>query len=613
MCGISGYISTNGNFEKNVKKTLDLMSTRGPNSQNHLKFSLKEKEIHLLHSRLNIIDLHERSNQPYKIGDYTIIFNGEIYNYLEIRKELEKKYLFNTNSDTEVLLYSFIEYGEKCHEILNGMWSFAVWNDKKKTLFLSRDPFGEKPLYYTFLGENFFFGSEIKYLFSLSNKKKRINIKKLNNYLFNGYKSIHNDQKTFFEEIYEVPSGSFLKIDSQNKHKIQKYFFPKLEQSKKSEFDLNEVIKKNRECLIKTVDLRMRSDVPIAFCLSGGIDSGALVSIASKILGKKISCFSIVDSDERYNEHDNIKKIVKDCDVDHFPIFLTNKKDDFFNRLEKLVAYHDSPISTISYFIHSYLLEDISKNDFKVSISGTGADELYTGYYDHYVQYFATIKKDDVNFNQNLDYWKKFIKPILRNPALMNINFYIDNPNSMSNVLEKHFELDKFAKNQSNLKDINQKNFTDDILRNRMLNEIFHEVVPVILKHDDHNSMMNSVENRSPFLDKKLLTLANSIPSNYLISYGYQKYILRESLKNILIDEIRLDRSKKGFNASINSILDLGNKETLNKIFNKNNLINEFVDLQKLLSSITLSKIPNHQSKLIFSIISSEIFLRKNS
>ena len=357
----------------------------------------------------------------------------------------------------------------------------------------------------------------------------------------------------------------------------------------------------------------MRSDVPIAFCLSGGIDSGALVSIASKVLGKKISCFSIIDSDERYNEHDNIKKIIKDCDVDHFPIFLKNKKDNFFNRLENLVEYHDSPISTISYFIHSYLLEDISKNNFKVSISGTGADELYTGYYDHFIQYFATIKKDDINFNQNLYYWKKFIKPNLRNQGLKNINFYRDHPNSMSNVLEKNFQLDKFAKNKSILKDIIQKNFTDDILRNRMLNEIFHEVVPVILKHDDHNSMMNSVENRSPFLDKKLLTLANSIPSNYLIRKGYQKYILRESLKDILTDEIRLDRSKKGFNASINSVVDFSNKETINKIFNKNNLVNEYIDLQKLLQSITFSQMPNHQSKLIFSIISSEIFLRKNS
>ena len=170
MCGISGFISTKHNLETKINNTLRLMSSRGPDHQNHVKFKVKKKQINLLHSRLSIIDLQKRSNQPLKIGNYTIIFNGEIYNYLEVRENLKKKnYQFKTNSDTEVLLNSYIEYKEDCLKYLNGMWSFAIWNEKDNTLFLSRDPFGEKPLYYTFDGEDFFFGSEIKYLFSLSN------------------------------------------------------------------------------------------------------------------------------------------------------------------------------------------------------------------------------------------------------------------------------------------------------------------------------------------------------------------------------------------------------------------------------------------------------------
>ena len=289
MCGISGFISTNGDFEKNISKTLKLMATRGPDHQNHIKFVNNTNRINLLHSRLNIIDLKDRSNQPFKIGEYTIVFNGEIYNYLEIKKKLEKKYCFKTKSDTEVLLYSFIEYGEKCQELFDGMWSFAIWNDNKKTLFLSRDPFGEKPLFYTFVGNNFFFGSEIKYLFSLSNKQKKINKNKINNYLFNGYKSIYHDNKTFFEGIKELPSGSFIKIKKHDDFVIKKYFSIKSKQVEKKIYNFEEIIIENKKNLIHSVDLRMRSDVPIAFCLSGGIDSGALVSIASKVLNKKIN------------------------------------------------------------------------------------------------------------------------------------------------------------------------------------------------------------------------------------------------------------------------------------------------------------------------------------
>ena len=158
-------------------------------------------------------------------------------------------------------------------------------------------------------------------------------------------------------------------------------------------------------------------------------------------------------------------------------------------------------------------MDEISKNKFKVSISGSGADELYTGYYDHYLQYFATTNPQSENLKKNLKYWKKFIKPYLRNPSLKNIKFYSNYPRSMKNVLEKHFNLEKFSKKNLYINKYRQKYFSKDILRNRMMNELFYEVVPVILKHDDHNSMMNSVENRSPFLDKDLLNSVNSIPT----------------------------------------------------------------------------------------------------
>ena len=200
----------------------------------------------------------------------------------------------------------------------------------------------------------------------------------------------------------------------------------------------------------------------------------------------------------------------------------------------------------------------------------------------------------------------------MRNPNLINISFYKENPKSMTNVFEKNFKLNNFSKLKKNYSEIEEKHLTKNILRNRMLNEMFYEIVPVILKHDDHNAMMNSVENRSPFLDKELLKFTNQIPTEYLIQNGYQKFILRESMKDILIDAVRLDRKKKGFNASINSLIDFEEPKNIDTIFNKKNIINEFIDLDKIKKTINFSKIPNHLSKFLFSIINSEIFLKKN-
>ena len=176
MCGISGYISkTNLIADNGIERTLEMMKRRGPDSKNFFKKSYNSKQLALLHSRLNIIDLNVRANQPYYDENFIIVFNGEIYNYLEIKSKLENKnYKFKTNSDTEVLIKSFQEYGEKCVDHFIGMWAFAIWDIKKKQLFISRDPFGEKPLFYYLDKNGFFFGSEIKFIKSLCKKTLKL-------------------------------------------------------------------------------------------------------------------------------------------------------------------------------------------------------------------------------------------------------------------------------------------------------------------------------------------------------------------------------------------------------------------------------------------------------
>lgn len=585
------------------------MKRRGPDNQSFFKKKTVRKEIALLHSRLNIIDLDKRSNQPFIEKNLVLIFNGEIYNYIELKNFLKKKnYKFKTNSDTEVLIKSYQEWGEKCVEYFIGMWAFAIWDQKKEKLFLSRDNFGEKPLYYTFDKDGFFFGSEIKFIKSLSSKHFNINKQKLYNYLFDGYKTMYKDKNTFFKNIYLLENATNLSIDLNFKIRKKKYWKPKFNIN--YEISYNDAVREVQSLLDKSMNYRMRSDVPIAFCLSGGIDSGYLFSLGSKISEKKINSFSIIDHDVRYNELSNIEALLKNKNTKNTKINIASKKKNFFERINEITKYQDSPISTISYYIHSYLSENISNNKFRIAISGTGADELFTGYYDHFLLQLATINKTNF-YKQKLLEWKKYIKPIIRNEYLKNHEIYIKNPNNRSLVFEKGFNLNRFIKNNKEMF-YKEKKYCNELLRNRMLNELFHEVVPCILKDDDHNSMNYSVENRSPYLDKDLLNFSLSLPPEMLISDGYQKKVLRDASKGILPDSIRLERRKKGFNASISSIIDLNDSKNIDYIFDKKLNINEFLNLTKLKETINFKDIPNHYSQFLFRILTAESFLKFN-
>ena len=609
MCGIAGYFGKSGLVDFKISELKSTMKNRGPDFFNYFSSAIANNNISLFHSRLSIIDLEDRSNQPFIDDDCVLVFNGEIYNYLEIRKQLKKKnYIFNTASDTEVLLKSYKEFGIDCVKKFIGMWSFALWDKKKKKLFLSRDTFGEKPLFYYFDKKNFFFGSEIKFIKKLSQFKLNINDDYIANNLFNGYKSLNKKDLTQFQNIFQLEPGTNLEINLDLKIKKKKYWHPKLQIDKSLSY--NDAIKTTNQLLIKSLELRMRSDVPVAFCLSGGIDSGYLASLASKVFNKKISTFSLIDEDSRYDESDNINAIINDLKCDSTKIEINRSKNNAFNEIKKLTHYHDSPIATLSYYIHSKMTKRIADKKFKVSISGVGSDEIFTGYYDHFLSFFQTTKSSNY-FNDNLDSWKINVRPFIRNPNLREHELYIKNPNNRENVYEKNFNISKFSKLNINSK-FNEKFFCKELLRNRMMNEMFHETVPVMLKHDDLNSMYNSIENRSPFLDRELYEFSLTIPPEYLISNGYQKNLLRQSSKNFLIDKIRLDRKKRGFNASINSILNLKNKKNIDKIFNNVDPINEYVNLKKLYKTINFENIPNHLSKLLFSIVTTNYFLEEN-
>ena len=605
MCGISGFFGTKKIDVSSIRKTLSSMKNRGPDYSESFEQKIGDNNfIYLLHSRLSIIDLNDRSNQPFTINEHTIIFNGEIYNYIELKKILEKKGVkFRTNSDTEVLLQSYILFGEKCLDYLDGMWSFAIYDSKKQILFLSRDRFAEKPLYYTVQPEGIYFGSQISFIKNLSNKKFQKNEKKINQYLSFGHKPIFKDRETFYKDIRLLGYSENLTCNNEKNIKIKKYWDIKTKIDKN--INRQEAIDEIKKLLIETTSLRTRADVPAAFCLSGGIDSGTLASIAVKELNYKIKTYSIIDEDLRYNEEDNIKKVVKDLGCEHEIIRI--QKNNFVENLTKLIKYHDSPVYTLSQYLQSCLVKSISTSGYKIAISGTASDELFSGYYDHYLLHFNYLQKSN-ELEKHISYWKKNVRPHIRNEVFKKENLFIENPNYRDYVYDQHETLSKYL--HAPLKEkFKETKFSDDLFSNRRLNELFYEQVQPTLNNEDLNSMMYSVENRSPFLNKKLFDFCYSISPGNLIDKGYTKSILRESMKGILQEEIRLDRVKKGFNCSIKTLINFNDKSFLEYFFNPKSEIFNYINIKKFKELLNEDLSKNHFSKFIFSFLSSKIFL----
>jgi len=608
MCGIAGHVGFENVSAKNVKNALRSMQSRGPDNSGFENILVGNLKATLLHTRLSIIDLDPRSNQPFSRDGRTLVFNGEIYNFLEIRSELQKLgHKFTTNSDTEVVLAAYCEYGLNCVDHFEGMWAFALVDHVTKSIVLSRDRFAEKPLYYFVAEHGIYFSSETKTLESLVGTKFPVNKAQVKRYLVNGYKSLYKYNECFLDGVRELNYGEHLIVKQDLSLETVKYFRPRLiiDESMSPE----DAVSLTRDRLINSMALRMRSDVPIAFCLSGGVDSAALVSIAAKELNHKVTAFSIIDPDERYNEEANIRKTVEDTDCNWRKIDLT--PEGMMDRLQSLVEYHNAPIATISYLVHSMLSERMAEEGFKISISGTGADELFTGYYDHFNLFLYDVR-DSPDFDHYLQDWKNGPGQFIRNPFLKDPKLYLSNKNFRDHIYldSKKFEL--FLKDEFAEVFIESDFPTDSLLRKRMLNEVFYEGSRVILNQDDLNSMKSSIENRSPYLDNGLFSLAYSIPSRHLIKNGYGKFILRESMRGILNDTVRLDKSKKGFNASIDSVVDFASEDVKDFLLEDSPLY-DVVDRKKITTLFNTDAKSNSVSKFLFNFICVKLFMKSRN
>ena len=609
MCGLAGYIGKKKISKKFIFKTLNLMKNRGPDFQKSLDYEYEDLNVHLLHSRLKIIDLKNVANQPFKIDNLTLIFNGEIYNFVELRENLKKKGVkFKTKSDTEVLLRTYIKYGTKSFNKFEGMWSIVIWDNLKGKIILSRDRFGEKPLYTYQAKDGLFFASEIKFLKSLTDKNFSVNKKQIVRYLIQGYKSLYKEDLTYYEEIQSFPISSYATVNKNFKLKIKKFWELKYKPKK---INYTTAINKTKELLNNSMKIRLRSDVPIAFCLSGGVDSNSLIGFSNLKFKNKIKAYSVLDSSSDYSEKKIIDKIVNNLNIKHE--YIKVNKNKILKYLSKLIEYHDQPIATSNFLFHSFIAKKSNQDGFKVLISGLGADEMFSGYYDHTLQYLYETRNHK-KFLHNLKNWKSKTLKYIKNPVFKNHKLYINNPNYRKHLFDKSY----FLKNYLNkeyltflLKDV-EKKYTKNLLRNRMMNELFHEGVRVCLNEDDLNCMMYSVENRSPFLDTKLCEFLYTIPSHMLMKDGYTKYILRKAVETQILKDIIKNTQKVGFNVSVQSFINFNSIEFKKKFLNANNPVFNFINRIKFIKLIKNRNNRKKYSKFIFNFINVSIFLEKN-
>ena len=606
MGGILGYIGKKKINVNIFNQARDQLIHRGPNWGESKFYRFNNNNIFFGHRRLSIIDISKNSNQPFEYKNLSLIFNGEIYNYIELKNILKNKgYNFKTNGDTEVLIKSIHYWGTNVFKHLDGMWAFSCFNKKTGETIISRDRFGEKPLYYFKDTSSFFFCSEIAPILALNKNLIPVNHDCITRFCVNGYKSLKKKNETFYKNILELLPGCFMKIKD-GRINIKKYWNPKFEPNNKLQY--NDIIENIREKLINSVKLKLRSDVKLAFTLSGGVDSSTLVSISKKILNQNVSAFSILNNNYSYDEKKFIEFSKKDLKINHSYVKLENK--NFISDITRTISDRKMPILTISHYLYGMLTKKMSQKGFKVVLSGFGADEIFTGYYDHYNLFLHHLNSRKLKkYKEELKLWKKYVQPYVRNPYLKKSSLYSNNIKFRSHIYLNNNIFKSMLKNNWS-EDFFEKKYTKDLLRNRMLNETFNEIIPISLMEEDMQSMQSSMENRSPFLDKNIFEFMLKVPTKHLISSGYSKKILRDSMTGIVDERILWNRKKIGFNAPIKEIFDFQKKDNQELILDNSEIFNYF-DRNKIEKIFYKRKdsLPNSLSKFIFNFISCKIFL----
>jgi asparagine synthase (glutamine-hydrolysing) len=359
-----------------------------------------------------------------------------------------------------------------------------------------------------------------------------------------------------------------------------------------------------RARLIESMRVRLRSDVPLAFLLSGGVDSNVLTAIAKRTFGYDVHSFTIVNKDERYDELAIVDQSVAELKIRHTPVPITS--EEFLPRLRELVGYHDAPVYTITYYVQWLLMQDVHRHGYKITVSGTGADELLSGYYDHHLMHLYEIGDTPLH-GPTLAAWEQNIKPLVRNPYLGNPKLFFDDADFRDHI---YLGADKFAEclTKPFAEAFAEERYAGSLLRNRMMNEMFHESVPVILHEDDLNAMYYSIENRSPYLDRELFEFCYTIPDAYLIRDGFNKVLLRDAGRGIAPNHVLDRRMKVGFNAPVLSFLDPSQPEVFEELTRDGPLF-DVMRRDRVVEMLGKRSLPNSESKFLFNLVNTKVFL----
>lgn len=608
MCGIAGYFGPVELPSERLRATLALMRRRGPDAADQWHHATANgRHVHFLHTRLAIIDLDPRANQPYPCGQGVLSYNGEIYNYVELRSALAARGIqLKTTSDTESLAQLMAADGPAALAQCEGMWAFAWFDTASGRMVLSRDRFGEKPLYYYRDGDAIYFGSEIKFIFALMGRRLPVNEDHLKRYLVLGYKALYKTQDTFFRGIDEVRPGHCLAVDAAGSTDSWAYWQPQFPAP--GEMSYEEAVAGARERLVRSVELRMRADVPIAFCLSGGVDSPALIGVAKRMLGHDVHGFTIMNTDARYEERDMVELVVRDLGLRHTPIPL--ETSDFLPNLRELVRYHDAPVHTITYYAQWRLMAAVKAAGYKVVVSGTGADEMFSGYFDHHNAYLAAMAAcDKPRHAEALVEWRANVAPIVRNPYLQDPDYFIKRPSARDHI---YLDAERFSSMLTRpwMEPFSETSYTSPLLRNRMANELFCESVPVILHDDDLNAMYFSIENRSPYLDTALFDWCQRIPTRHLVRKGRAKAVLRDAVRGVVPDAILDNPRKVGFNAPLLDYLDV-RSNTVKQELLADGPIFDIVRRDAIEPMLGKASLANSESKFLFNFVNARLFLEE--
>jgi len=556
MCGFVFVLNqNNGNVDKSLIEVMNQkIIHRGPDQEGY-HFA---NNIGMGFRRLSILDLSEAGRQPMHSFDnrYTITFNGEIYNYIELKDELlALGYSFRSNSDTEVLLNSYLEWGESCLDRLNGMWAFLIYDNIEKTIFGARDRFGVKPLFVAQTGGHLLLASEIKCIRDCSIYKPETNLNAVAKFFIDG--RLNDSQETFFSGITEIAPGTKLKIDNLGNITTNKYWSIDENKPQISDPDFDT---KYFSIFEDAVKLRLRADVPVGVFLSGGLDSTAIICSMARNWpehakgDKLLHAFSFIDKefDESVYINDTIAQTNATLHT------FNSSANELYDLLDEALWFHDEPLHSMTALVGFSLMRLAKENGIKVVLNGQGADEVIAGYPTYRDNYWYTLLKDlkIKKWLSEINVYSKFHNlnrsTLLKQSALKTVSTQIS-----QNKLARQFRSKKTPHNQIDLHPWLSKDLynnlipahasDDQTLQGALKQSVYTAPLPLYMRIEDRNSMGNSIEARLPFMDYRLVQYSFSLEDSLKAHGPWNKYVLREAMKEKIPESTRIRVDKMGF------------------------------------------------------------------